>query len=336
MHDFLAKIRTALIGTSLLALSVASAQQAAFDPMELGQERTRQFYAGELEPIVAAFSQELDELFGGEEGLSDFRQQVLGQLGAEVEVLDEQVSTVPGAWIYQRSVRFEAVDDIFLLSWGFDESEAIIGLALEAASPPEAAPSHFLDYQTRATLRLPFEGEWWVVWGGRDVAQNYHAVYPDQRFAYDLLVVVDDATHVGDGTSNEDYHCFGLEILAPAAGVVVVAEDGVPDNAPGVMNPDQILGNYVVIDHGEDEYSFLSHLQEGSLTVVVGDEVAEGTVIGRCGNSGNSTEPHLHYHLQNTPEPLEGEGLPSQFVDYYADDEHVERGEPVQGQRVRH
>lgn len=199
----------------------------------------------------------------------------------------------------------------------------------------EAAPSRFLEYETKTPLRLPFDGEWAVYWGGRTVEQNYHAVAVDQRFAYDLVVVRDGRTHTGDGTRNEDYNCYGLPILSPGAGVVAVAVDGIEDNRPGVMNASEPPGNYVVIDHGNGEYSFLAHLRKGSVRVRAGDRVSAGDVVGECGNSGNSSEPHLHYHLQTTPDFGRGEGLPAQFRSYVADDVPVERGEPVQGQRIR-
>src|SRR3546814_3444315 len=65
------------------------------------------------------------------------------------------------------------------------------------------SPSPYLDYQTKARLRLPFEGEWYVVWGGLDIEQNYHAATPGQRFAYDLLKIVDGSSHRGDGSALE-------------------------------------------------------------------------------------------------------------------------------------
>jgi murein DD-endopeptidase MepM/ murein hydrolase activator NlpD len=100
------------------------------------------------------------------------------------------------------------------------------------------------------------------------------------------------------------------------------------------MNPDQPLGNYVVIDHQNGEYSFLAHLKQGSVAVQVGVRVEPGDLLGLCGNSGNSSEPHLHYHLQNAPGFPGGQGLPAQFQSYTADGVMVERGEPVRGQVV--
>lgn len=330
-----AALATLSLLTTLLLTTSVLAQDATFDPMASGRALTQHFYEAEFHAVRAAFTPEVDEAMGGEEGLRGFLDLVQFQLGAEVEVLDESVEVLQGIRLYQRIARFELVDDAIAVHWAFDEEGRVVGFAVQPASATEAAPSRFLDYRTQAELRLPFEGEWTVVWGGREVVQNYHAAYADQRFAYDLLVVIDDATHVGDGTANEDYHCFGLDVLAPAAGRVVAVADGMADNVPGETNTVQVLGNHVIIDHGEEEYSFLAHLQMGSVAVEAGDPVEAGTVVGRCGNSGNSSEPHLHYHLQNSPEPLAGEGLPAFFVDYFADDEPVELGEPVQGQRLR-
>jgi murein DD-endopeptidase MepM/ murein hydrolase activator NlpD len=149
------------------------------------------------------------------------------------------------------------------------------------------------------------------------------------------VVVRDGARHRGEGRANEDYHCWGLPIVAPAAGTVVGMRDDMADNVPGRMDASVPPGNHVVLDHGDDEYSFLAHLQQGSVRVQVGDVVASGDTLGLCGNSGNSSEPHLHYHLQTTPDFGKGEGLPAQFLHYVADGEPVARGEPVQGQAVR-
>ncbi len=117
--------------------------------------------------------------------------------------------------------------------------------------------------------------------------------------------------------------------IPPAAG------DGHDDNVPGKMDPGHPLGNHVILDHGNGEYSFLAHLQKGSVAVEVGDEVEVGTFLGLCGNSGNTSEPHIHYHLQDTPTFGKGRGMPAQFVDYLADGVPVERGEPVKPQVIR-
>ncbi|HUO26396.1 MAG TPA: M23 family metallopeptidase [Candidatus Aquilonibacter sp.] len=200
------------------------------------------------------------------------------------------------------------------------------------------APSAFLDYQTKTALHLPFAGEWYVYWGGRSPAQNRHVVANDQRFAYDFLILSNGhrgQSFRGSGQSNTDYLCFGQPVYAPADGTVLKAENDMPDNQPGEMNPKSVLGNYVVLDHGSGEFSFLVHLRQGTLSVNVGDQVHRGQQLAQCGNSGNSSEPHLHYHLQNTPAPFLGDGLPAFFVEYVADGKSLDRGQPVARQTVR-
>ncbi|HKT25015.1 MAG TPA: M23 family metallopeptidase [Terriglobales bacterium] len=156
----------------------------------------------------------------------------------------------------------------------------------------------------------------------------------DQRFAYDFLQLERGWSFRADGVRNEDFICFGQPIYAPASAVVVSTCDGVPDNIPGEMDAKNPLGNYVVLDHGNGEFSFLAHFQIGTVMVRPHAEVEAGDLVGRCGNSGNSSESHLHFHLQNTPEPFIGMGLPAFFCDYLLGGKRVPRGEPVGGQTI--
>ena len=194
----------------------------------------------------------------------------------------------------------------------------------------------YLNYQTLTTLELPFEEEWFAVNAGRTHGDGaHHFVSRSERYAYDLLIVQNRRSYSGDGSKNEDYFCFGKRLNAPGDGKVVAIENAIEDNQPGTVNRTQV-GNYVIIDHLNGETSILAHLKKGSVIVAVGDMVIRGQEIGQAGNSGASTEPHLHYHLQQTSEPLrEGLGLPAQFLNYYEDDVFVERSEPVRGQKVR-
>ena len=199
---------------------------------------------------------------------------------------------------------------------------------------PDAYDSDFLNYETKTELELPFNEEWWVFWGGRSVSQNYHAAYENQRFALDIVQRVNGNTHSGNGSQNEDYYCFGKRLNAPGSGKIVTVRDDVSDNIPGQLNGDFPEGNYIVIDHENGEYSMLAHFKEGSIVVSVGDVVTKGQELGRAGNSGNSSEPHLHYQLQTNANPMNGEGLPAQFLNYYANETFVERGEPVRNEYV--
>ena len=186
-----------------------------------------------------------------------------------------------------------------------DNQNKIVGLWLLPHIPPIPVPDKHL-----TKLGLPFRGEWLVCWGGDAKELNQHHDVQNQRFAFDF-VAVDTAgkTFKNDGTENEDYYAFGRVVLAPADGVVTDVITGVRDNLPGSMNPYSALGNAVVIEHREHEVSVLAHFKNGSIQVKPGDKVNEGQILGLCGNSGNSSEPHIHYHLQNTPIIQDGTGI---------------------------
>ena len=106
---------------------------------------------------------------------------------------------------------------------------------------------------------------------------------------------------MGSGDLATDYYCYDKMVLAPADGTVVFAEDRIPDNVIGEVNLKNNWGNTVVIRHADHLYTSLSHLKEGSVNVKEGDSVKEGEEIGRCGNSGRSPYPHLHFQVQATP-----------------------------------
>lgn len=303
------------------------------DPLELGRTYTSWLRAGEVESLWARFSPEARQLFGNTAGLRRFSEQVRKDAGSERTMLEERLIPWLGSQIYSRVASFTRMSEPVLVQWILDSEGLVLALLVQPVQEP--APSRFLQYQTRTPLRLPFSGEWFVFWGGRDVIDNYHVVAPDQRFAYDLVIAKNGRTHTGSGSQNTDFFCFGQPILAPADGIVVEAVDGIADNTPGRMNAAQPAGNQVVLDHGNGEFSFFAHLQRGSVAVQRGTQVRTGDMLGRCGNSGHSSEPHLHYHLQNTAEFGRGAGLPAQFTNYISNGKPVERGEPVRGQLIR-
>lgn len=196
------------------------------------------------------------------------------------------------------------------LKIALDGRGRIAGLYFQPHAAPLTAPPSNL-----VPLRAPFRGRWLVFWGGDEREQNAHLDHPNQTGAFDFLGVGPDGkTSRGEGTRNEDYYAFGREVLAPGDGEVTDVISGVRDNAPGSMNQYAALGNAVVIRHSEHEYSVLAHLKLGSERVKPGDTVKAGQVVGLCGNSGNSSEPHLHYHLQNTPVIQDGTGIKVRFT----------------------
>ncbi len=193
-------------------------------------------------------------------------------------------------------------------------------------------PSSYDDRPSRVAFRLPLEGPVTVAWGGPTADVNYHVFLPDQRWAYDLLVTRDGRTFRTDGVALEDYLAYGLPVYAPAAGTVFSALDGEPEVAIGAPRWGLAgVGNHVGIEVAPGEFLFVGHLQPGTVTVGVGDRVAAGQLLGRVGNSGNSSEPHVHLHLQDTPEPWFGEGIPFHFHGYRHGGRLVARGMPRGG-----
>ena len=182
-------------------------------------------------------------------------------------------------------------------------------------------------FEPKAELICPVKGRFMIV-AGHD-ANEPHARGWSQQHAYDIMTL--GATFgfaANEGRRNEDYFSWGQPVLAPADGLVVFSRNEVPDQPrPGVVDaklyetlPDPhsaSTGNTVVIDHGNGEYSALSHLQKGSVRVKAGQRVRRGDQIGRLGNSGSSELPHLHYQLMAGPDLFRSDGLPAWFTNVW-------------------
>jgi murein DD-endopeptidase MepM/ murein hydrolase activator NlpD len=333
VHDMRGWFR--VIGLALV-VGVGRSAWAQMQPdsvRALGRHYTAAFYAGDVAGLEARFTPALRQKEDSAKLASD-QQQAMTKLGKEHGLIKEEVNPT-GPWmVYVREITVDNIAEAVAVRWAIGGDGSIGAFSVRPVQR-QVAPSQFLLYKTRTALQLPFQGAWLVQWGGRTMDENQHAASPDQRFADDFVLVKNGVTHAGAGTANSDYFAFGQPVLAVGAGTVVVAFDSVEDNVPGTMNTAAELGNYVVIDHGNGEYSFLAHLQRGSVRVKAGDRVERGVVIAKCGNSGTSMEPHLHYHMQSTASFLLGAGIPAQFEHYTADGKAVARGEPVRGQVVR-
>lgn len=302
--------------------------------LERGRRLTAWLFAGEVDSIVDRMAPAALQNLGGREGVGRGVRQIRSQFGEETSTLREDVYTRRSVDHYYRLAQFAGTGDRSVtVHWAWRGDGGVV--TVQVRPTPEPASTGHEDRATETDLRLPFDGEWYVVWGGRAPRQNRHAGAEDQRFAYDFVVLDGGSTHEGDGGANADYHCFGRPVLAPAPGRVVTAVDSLADNEPGVMDREAPPGNHVVIDHGNGEFSLLAHFRSGSVEVEEGDRVETGQRLGECGNSGNSSEPHVHYHLQDGPGFGEAVGLPAQFRGYRADGEPVDRGEPVRGRIVR-
>ncbi len=287
--------------TLLFASELMSAQETGLY-VKVANQLVTNINAAAYRDIQAMFNQEMDAALPLDQS-SEFFKGLTRQLG-KIQKLDEPKS-LPPAMVFL--VHFEQGNlDMHLALGG---SGQITGLWFKPPGPSTPAPEK---HQT--LLTLPFKGRWLVVWGGDTRELNQHHDAPNQRFAFDLLGVGDNGkTQRGDGRRNEDYFAFGRDVLAPADGRVVEVIEGVRDNTPGSMNPYSAVGNCVVIEHRENEVSVLAHFKYGSITVKSGEKVKQGQVLGQCGNSGNSSEPHIHYHLQHSPILQDGAGIKCVF-----------------------
>lgn len=193
------------------------------------------------------------------------------------------------------------------------------------------------EYHTKTRLIVPLPGRS-LVWDGHDFYSHHRRwsfshptmkamgiVTNPGRYSLDLVVAdADGEFFKGAGEKREDYFSYGHRVVAPAAGTVVAAASNA-SNEPAEPTREgfrkdpmlAIYGNYVVIDHGNGEYSQIGHLKQGSVTVKAGDHVRQGQVIGAAGASGTSLFPHVHYQLVTRP-GADGEGIPAYF-------EHVTR-----------
>jgi murein DD-endopeptidase MepM/ murein hydrolase activator NlpD len=135
------------------------------------------------------------------------------------------------------------------------------------------------------------------------------------------------------GKPNSAFASYGKPIVADGPGVVVIAVDGVPDNAPGYANSYDQHGNYLVIDHQDGTFSLFAHLIPGSLKVRVGDRVTAGQPIGACGNSGKTPIPHLHWQVMNRAHAHLAAGVPIRHVPYQRNGavatDRLERGDVI-------
>lgn len=175
------------------------------------------------------------------------------------------------------------------------------------------------DYVLKVEYSLPFDGEWYTINGGVTQSTSHSWEVLTQRFAYDFAIVGGEGeSYCGDKKDLRSYFCYGKNILAPADGVVVSIKNNFPDSRimdDGQPDPDisDIAGNRIIIKHSSNEYSAICHLMPESVLVKKGQTVKRGEIIAKCGNSGNTSEPHVHFQVQNTAHFYFCIGLPILF-----------------------
>ena len=208
-------------------------------------------------------------------------------------------------------------------------------LHLIGAPNPGPAKPRPLDYVV-APLKIadakpliigpPLAGAGWVAANGccnpdivhRGSVQSVNGgLYDSQRFAIDWMRLDEQGCLVhGDESDVHNYTDYGADVLAVADGRVVSAVNNLDDQIPGrlpdpsTINIETVDGNHVVVDLGGGRFAFYAHLQKNSVRVKPGHEVKKGAVLGKLGNTGNTSAPHLHFHVMNRPSPLASDGVP--------------------------
>ena len=179
-----------------------------------------------------------------------------------------------------------------------------------------AFPADIKKTEPAVSVRSPFTERVLTGWGGDSLETNYHVVVPVERWAYDIIKLPASV----ESPNLNDYGIYGLEIVSPVSGTVVQMRNDLPDHPPGdsPVKFRDMKGNFIYLKLDQSgTYLLLAHFMKDSIVVEEGEHVSEGDFLGRVGNSGNSSEPHLHIHHQKdnplTNSFLTARGLPLFF-----------------------
>jgi hypothetical protein len=217
-------------------------------------------------------------------------------------------------------------------------------------------------------VALPLRGEWTIQRSPADRIPSHGTDLLGQRYAYDLIRTdhrrgfhlhpAGTLRWLLVGGRTRDCYGWGQPVHAALDGVVVQAVDGVAERQwlhpvregwlavkttvgfarRGLEDPTRLAGNHVIVATA-GTYALYAHLAPGSVVGTRGQQIRAGEVLGRVGHSGNSTAPHLHFQLMDSPDPLQARGIPCAFAAYLVERDgqwvRVEAGIPHRGERLR-
>ncbi|MGO9451889.1 MAG: M23 family metallopeptidase [Candidatus Binataceae bacterium] len=256
--------------------------------------------------------------------------------------LKEMFSSVAGRYLTPQDPVLKPAESgviyLFLDDWNLTQWDNLLSISAQGSSgPPQNV---IIDVRMRTSqskpivIGSPLRGKnWWTPNGPANdsihrrtmIALGRHFGLPE-RFAVDWIQLgADGDSFSGNESDNKSYHAYDEDIVAVADGRIVSVKDGIPENTPQsakmavTITLDTLGGNNVVEDLGGSQFAFYAHLIPGTVAVKPGDQVKKGQLLGKLGNSGNSTEPHLHFQICDAANPLLCNGLPfeiDQFTRY--------------------
>ncbi|MEM0911483.1 MAG: M23 family metallopeptidase [Pseudomonadota bacterium] len=303
---------------------------------------TTRFFDGDTGFVWDRMSDDLREKFGSRSSFNAFQRDIVNRFGSNLDVQRTKFFKHDQFNFYDLLSESDNLSNgkklgIFL-SFTNRDGDKLRNFEFREVLP--AVDTNNQNYQARAAFDLPFEAEWLTLWGGDTGFENANSARQSTRFGHNFVRMNNGIYFLGNGLNNDDHYCFTLPIRATASGTVVAVENTVPDNSIGEANTnlDQYYGNYVVVDHGNNEFSITAHMVQNSIVVRMGDTVERGDFIGSCGNSGAVEFPQVHIHLQDSPGTRVSDatihGLPMQFESHYNNGDRQSQASPVRGDLV--
>ncbi|WP_299157060.1 peptidoglycan DD-metalloendopeptidase family protein [uncultured Christiangramia sp.] len=317
--------RALLVTILFLAVNLISAQtEKPIDKIVL-EKFENNFNSNDFEKIFNSFSNEMQKALPHNKAikfLTDFKNQAGKIKFREFKKYEK------GTFASYKTV-FE--NGVFALNISTDKNSKINGFYIE----PFKEDNLPIIERNSTKLILPFQDEWTVTWGGDTAELNYHVENKAQKNAFDFIVTDEDGkSYKTDGRTNEDYYAFGKKLISPCDAEVILKIDGIEDNVPGELNPMYVPGNTVILKTANNEYLFFAHFKQNTIEVEQGQKVKKGEVLGLCGNSGNSSEPHLHFHIQNVKNINVATGVKSYFEEIKVNGEIKKNYSPIKGDKI--
>jgi len=293
---------------------------------KISAEFEKNYNSDEYQEIFKMFSDEMKTYLPIEQ-TTDFLKGLNNQAGKITS--REFIKYENGAYASYKTT-FERT--IFALNISIDKNSKINGLLVK---PFKESNLPKLE-RNQTKFILPFKGEWTVFWGGDTKELNHHVEVEAQTGALDIIITdVNGKSYKNNGEENEDYYAFEKELIAPCDAEVVLVVDGIKDNKPGEFNSYYIIGNTVILKTNNDEYLLFAHFKQNSIIVKQGENVKKGELLGLCGNSGNSSEPHLHFHIQNVEDINKATGAKSYFEEIYVNGELKKDYSPIKNEKIK-